>query len=322
MAISERLKQRFCKDNNLSIQLFKEPYFTERIELIGYSKEWQDYKNLIETKYNNSEEAYFADYNGVKDKVIEYIKNSVTYDKLQHDDMNKYACNLNIKQSDVYKIPNIGKRFISIDMRKANFSALVYYGALNGCSFTTDDNFKYEDFISGFTDVEHFKKSKYIRQVVFGNCNPKRQVTFEKWLMANVVNTITDILKVDIQNIYSLCSDEIIIDTCNLSAEQESMICKLKYMFKFPLRIEVFDLGVITSAENNEDIHNGNIYAYVKKKGFRDFELKCVEPVNMPFVLKLIKGIELTENDLIFSYNGKLAKFIEEPKLRLTFKEV
>lgn len=320
MAISERLKQRFCKDNNLSIQLFSEPYFTDRIKLLGYEAEYNHFKDLISNKFNNSEEAYFNEYNELKDKVIDFIKKSEAYEKLQQDDMSKYQCKYQLKQSDVYKIPNISREFVSIDMQKANFSALVYYGESNNCRFF--DNYSYKEFMKQFTDEEHFINSKYIRQVVFGNCNPKRQVTYEKWLMSNVIQILTDIIKIDINEIYSLCSDEIIIHAENLTIEQESMIYKMAHMVKFPLRIERFTLGVITSAEENKDIHNGNIYAFVKKVGFEDYDLKCVEPINMPFVMKTIKGYELTEDDLIFSYNGKLAKFLEEPKLRLNFKEV
>ena len=33
MEVSEKLKERFCKDCNIPLRLYKEPYFTERLQL-------------------------------------------------------------------------------------------------------------------------------------------------------------------------------------------------------------------------------------------------------------------------------------------------
>ena len=33
MEITKNLKERFCKDCNIPIKIFDEPYFTERLEL-------------------------------------------------------------------------------------------------------------------------------------------------------------------------------------------------------------------------------------------------------------------------------------------------
>ena len=48
----------------------------------------------------------------------------------------------------------------------------------------------WEEFISKFTENKHIINSKYIRQVILGNCNPKRHITYEKYLM----NEVLDIL--------------------------------------------------------------------------------------------------------------------------------
>ena len=79
MGMSERLKQRFCKDNNLSIQLFAEPYFTNRVKLLGYEKEYEHFEKLIADKYKYSEEAYFSDYNDLKDKIIDFINHHIGF---------------------------------------------------------------------------------------------------------------------------------------------------------------------------------------------------------------------------------------------------
>ena len=38
MKITNKLKERFCKDNNLNIKIFQEPYFTQRLNL--YDKQF------------------------------------------------------------------------------------------------------------------------------------------------------------------------------------------------------------------------------------------------------------------------------------------
>ena len=94
------------------------------------------------------------------------------------DDMNKYAVtHTDLPTKDIFKPSNDGKLFISIDMRKANFSALKNYDS--GIFDSVDT---WEEFISRYTDNKHIINSKYIRQVILGNCNPKRQVTYENIL--------------------------------------------------------------------------------------------------------------------------------------------
>ena len=311
------MKQRFCKDNGLSIQLFKEPYFTSRLELLGQLDKYNRFKKLIELEFDGNEEKYFEYYGKLKDNIIDFIKESEAYKMMQSDKMDKYSCTYDIKQSDVYKVPNIGEEFISIDMVKANFSSLVYYGQINGYKFF--DSYDYRKFIGQFTAKEHFIDSKYIRQVVFGNCCAKKQIAFEKYLMSMVLKSILEIVKIDIKEVHSLCSDEIILYAKNISTEQYTMIKNLTLMFKFPLRVERYTLGVVTSETDKSNINNSNTYAYVKKLGYRDLELKCVEPINLPFVLKTINDIKISDEDLYFSHNGKLAKLIDKPELRLIY---
>ena len=67
--ISDKLRARFCKDNNLQVGIFKEPYFTERLLLIDKLypdkyiwRSWESFKKLVQTTYG-SEQEYFEDYN-------------------------------------------------------------------------------------------------------------------------------------------------------------------------------------------------------------------------------------------------------------------
>lgn len=181
MEVSNKAKERFCKDCNIPIRLFQEPYFSDRIKLFdkfyGTVKKWN--KFVTELQKYNCEQDYFEEYNRVKDAAINSIKESESYQKFNSEDMNKFAItHKDLSSKDIFKPTNDEKIFISIDMRKANFSSLHSYD--KGMFGNADT---WEQFISRFTDNEHIINSKYIRQVILGNCNPKRHITYEKYLM-------------------------------------------------------------------------------------------------------------------------------------------
>lgn len=316
LVISDALKERFVRDNKIQIRLFDDPYFTERLYL--YDSEFQTISKWSEfltnvKKYSNDEE-YFAEYNKTKDNAINFIKASEGYIRFnEKEDMNKFGLgSTNLPAKDVFKPSFIGKNFISIDMRKANFSCLKAYSA---------DIFDYaetwEDFIKKFTTNTNIIKSKYIREVILGNCNPKRHITYEKYLMYQLLMKFieSNTFKLDIVEFFS--NDEIVIDISdiinNKSAVDEllnkiNIVCK---EFIIPIRVEVFTLKGIRDEISNI------IIGYIRElsDGTRDF--KCLNNYNLPIVLRTIKNEEITEHDLVFKYEGVLAKFIEVPKITI-----
>lgn len=303
----EKLRQRFCKDNKISLQLFESPYFEERLKLFGYLDQYESFIQMVETKFD-SVEAYFEYYNNVKDTVIDFIKNSEAYQALNSDDMNKYP-KYQIRQSDVYKYSNIGKKFISIDMRKANFSALVKYGKDTNTKFF--DTFNYESFMRQFTDCEYIIQSKYIRQVVFGNCNPKRQITYESYLMSDILKTLLDTNLVLESDIYSMCSDEIVIEvseTTDVKAIED--FCNV--FDKFPISCETFILYKVagTAAYIKQACSTNSNYTSTPV-------LKCVNPYEAPFIYRFMNNQPYEDSDYVFMFEGKLAKLLDTPNISL-----
>ena len=65
MEISNRAKERFCKDCNIPIRLFQEPYFLDRIKLFdefyGTVDKWIRFAS--ELQGYNCEQDYFEEYN-------------------------------------------------------------------------------------------------------------------------------------------------------------------------------------------------------------------------------------------------------------------
>ena len=316
--VTDTLKQRFCKDMNLSIKIFEEPYFANFLEL--YDKQFKSiskYNRFIDALNQfGSEQAYFEAYNSLKDRVIEYLNGNP--DMLffsREEDMNKFACqNKGYPTNDIFKDTNDGRVFVSIDMIKGNFTALHHYNPniVKNCG-------TYEEFIRTFTDVSHFVESKYIRQVVFGNIIPKRQVAYEKYLMDMV---LTELLKTGVvkpENVEFFSTDEIVL------AVPDEMLCDRMVNEEFYNPV----MNVVKWAKENNINVRGEFFelrkipgtsGYVKKylmdkKGEVDF--KCLDFLTMPFVLRAYQGEQPNDMDKIFLYEGKKVMLMEDIKVEV-----
>lgn len=315
MKISEKLKERFCKDCNIPLRLFKEPYFTDRLKL--YDKyyntlgKWDVFTRELE-KYK-CEQDYFEEYNRVKDAAINDIKDSDGYKSFNEEDMGKYSVKYkDLPSKDIYKPSNVGKLFISIDMRKANFSALKFY---DKSIFSNADT--WEEFIERYTENKHIVNSKYIRQVILGNCNPKRQVTYEKYLMGLVLGVLIDELGYSASDIAFFSNDEIVIDMEKYKDcinKQKILEMAVNVRFNIPFRIELFYLHKITGTD-------GYYKEIVRNIIEREYEFKCLNNYTLPFVLRKFNREEITENDKVFYHEGLLSKFMEVPNMEVKLNE-
>lgn len=312
MEVSVKAKERFCKDCNIPLRLFQEPYFTDRLKLYDRYYEtlskWDLFVKELE-KYH-CEQDYFEEYNRVKDSVIINIKNSDSYQRFNNEDMNKFRIkNSNLPNKDIFKPSNDGKTFISIDMRKANFSALQHYDSSIFAGAST-----WEDFIGLYTGNRHITNSKYIRQVILGNCNPKRHITYEKYLMDMILTGIEKYNLID--KVVFFSNDEIVFEV-DRSVKIETLLYMCKCLkedieedFILPVRVELFTLHKINGTDGyykeilseNEDVN---------------IEFKCLDNYMLPFILRKFSGEEITESDKVFYHEGLLSKFIEIPEIEV-----
>lgn len=316
--ITENLKQRFCKDTNLSIKVFEEPYFSSTVAL--FDKQFgavEKYKQFVElVNFYGSEQAYFEAYNKLKDDVINYLNDNpiMTYFS-QTEDMNKFKCeNQGFPTKDIFKETFDGKVFVSIDMRKGNFTALHHYN-----SETVGGKDTYEEFLGLFTDKEYFKSSKYIRQVVFGNVNPKRQVTYEKYLMDKVLTEALGAKGFSSDSVVFFSTDELIFEVeekfrtevVGVSDEFKKLVDSLVSWAcgqSINVRSEIFELRKVPGTSG-----------YVKKflTGDKSHEFKCMDFLTLPFVLRAYNNEEPREEDFVFLYEGRKVKLLEEIKVEV-----
>ncbi len=310
MKITPVLRKRFCKDMNIPINIYQEPYFTERLKLFDENFrtlwKWERFKKELEQFKDDQE--YLEKYNQIKEAAINFIKESKSYQRFISTDL--YFKNPNVNYpNDIYKDYNVGEHFVSIDMKQANFNALRIFEErfCSDCKSMFNGAKTWKEFISQFTDIEHIIESKYIRQVIFGALNPKRQVAYEKQLMLEYLEKVKDDIEKYKLEIAALTNDEIVLKGTEvwMTVFSEEQSKRYPDMFKytvFRLFKEEHGLGWF----KNISFPYGGGYP----------EYKCVDVANYPFILRDQFDQSVQWYDKVFYHEGRLAMLLEEPKIK------
>lgn len=298
------LKKRFCKDYSLPITVYDNPYFYQRLQTINEIKPClEQFERFCDelVSYNNEQE-YFEYYNSVKDKVITGIKENPEYNCFNHTALESIYC---CPKRNLYIEENDGKIFVSLDMKKANFSALHHWSPaiFNNCN-------TWEEFLSQYTDSEHILHSKYIRQVIMGACNPKHQIKYEHFLMNKLAKTLKG--HCAIFDVYSLGEDEIILELPEQKIGAKEIKSLRSYLsdilsqsdIKNIVRITIFKLEKINGTDGwVKFIYDDNMFEV-------DVEFKCLNAEIYHQVIKHFLFETITDDDLVFYHNGNLARLL------------
>lgn len=306
--VTKGLKERFCKDWNIPIRLYSEPYFSERLALYDQYKacvlKFADFLVLVERL--GGEQPYFAEYHRVKDAAIKYLnENEAMLYLRDKEDMSKFPGLKDFPSNDIFKQTFIGKQFVSIDLVKGNFTALKHYNpaTVGGCE-------TYDDFMKMFTDEAYIRESKYIRQVIFGKVTPKRQVTYETYMMSLVLKDLLEF--VPRETVVYVSTDELVLDVDTYTAAMFSQMTDVVYKHRkdgINTSIEHFQLGFIseTGTYYKLDLASDMTSAVL--------EFKCMTHSFMPFVIKALCRYPVLKNDSVFEIEGKLAVWVEPTKI-------
>lgn len=177
------LNKVLIKDFKLPIPVYKEPYFKYFIELYNH-------KDI--TELQNDAVAYL----GSADKFLSYRKTiaDAFWNRIKQDAIDSFrtsdircysvdkAANRPI-DANLYSDIYTGIDICKIDMISANFQAIKHYDKR-----LVDNCESYDELIGKITDIPYFKKSKYTRQVIFGQLLCKRQGVVQKYLMQQFVD--------------------------------------------------------------------------------------------------------------------------------------
>lgn len=311
---NKKLIQRFVKDYSLPINIFERDMFLYYKDLYssfnGFfpTDAWNCLIDTVLNKFDGNVDKWL-DYCGeVRDKAINEVKSSPEYDNFIKMDMAPYAHVSTVGERSCYTGETHLKRFLSIDLRKANFQALKHVGAIKDAT--------YEEFIKRMGGDDYIVGSKYLRQVIFGNCNPSRQVTVEKHLIDKARNYLQGAGHKWFDEHFKLFSanaDEIVyiydgneemgkvLGGC-LSLEKEILSntgvevkCDFFSVEKLPI-VSINGDGVDAYVKDSYFINNGKT-------------LKKASTTFFPQIWKLWKGMEVGINDRKVYFENQLATF-------------
>lgn len=312
-------RRRFVKDFNLPINIVDDSYWEYYMYRYDFFPK-EDYFNcchIIMNQFDGNIEKWLEYYAQVRDNIITTIENSEAYKNFNSMDMKLYPIpQPKVGDLNIYNCSNVGHKFVSIDLKKANFQTLRHIDPeiVFGCK-------TYEDLMDKFGGDEYFKKSKYTRQVIFGKLNPKRTIHFEKRLMCDIffdVNNDCFRELCDNTTLVTVKSDEIVFRLDKPDFEVtleflERVKSEIWLNHGLDVRVEAFHLGRIV-CEN----HNGNtVDGYIRDFYLEDgrYDLKNVSSIFFPQIYAFMKGYELTEEDLVFRAEDQIAKFLNPLKL-------
>lgn len=315
-------RRRFVKDYNLPINIVDSPYFEYYMETYNWfpKKEYEELISDIETRFNGNIDLWLAEYAEIRDEIITTLENLDAYKEFNAANMNQWKLPEEVRSlpdMNIYNQSSVGKTFISIDLKKANFQALKF---INPDIVLEADT--YEDFIDKFVgyDSEYFRTSKYTRQVIFGKLNPKRTIVVEKFIMSKVWDVLRSD-KVGFLNEYdakliAFKSDELIFEVGAFDPTVGSgpLFFYLKQAIKdkvgVDVHIDLFKVGRIVCRNVNDIV----VDCYVRTNLLTGEEkLKSASQIFYPQLYKFWKqgkNAEIIDNDLVFLAEGQPSKFL------------
>lgn len=315
---STNLKHRFVKDTRTPLTLLRSEYFLYRLKLYDESglfphlmEKWNHYVEMLD-EFNNDQD-YFEHYGSVKDGIIDTVKGSEAYERFNTMDMNPFGVSTNFPKKDLFKPSFSGRYFVSIDMKKANFSSMSKFdpAMFNGCE-------TWEEFVGQFTTYNHIIESKYIREASLGNCNPKRHITYERWLMSIFLrefimygNTLGYFWE---YNIAFFSNDEVVFDVTDMDSTEVKILktsvdVNMGLLRPIEMHVNHFKLVYIPEIDGYIEIDTET----------KKLTPKAVNSYMMPILCCKLLNREPKEEDLVFMHPNCpiLSKFIEVPKFEL-----
>lgn len=294
-----KLRKKFVKDEKIPIPVFEENaffYFLDLYENMFQAKtKYRHYEKLID---NLGWENYQNKYNLFKDLVIQHVKDKSSYQTFNTLDMNSYGVKRNSNNfltRQFYVTENTGKKWISIDFKQANFHTLKHINPE-----LVDFSDTYEDWILSFENGELFGHLKSIRQIVFGNLNPKRQQKVQSYLL----NQFMEKLDREMEGLtfWVMGSDEFMIEFSeDVDHWLEEYIPVFEKESSMKLKKEFFTLE-----------KNGapSEFGFIKKTEDQKKELISVNKHFFAQAYKYLENLELEPYDLMFYHENQIATFM------------
>ncbi len=309
--MSRRLRSRYVKDYSLPIPVLDDPYFSYYIGLFDRTFQTRQSHGYLETMVSRlGESLFFEHYNAVKNKVIDAIKSSAAFNRFQEMNLERYDFSGSKwnKRSLVYQAQNHRTTFITIDLMKANFHVMQYVDPELVLGAKT-----YPEMLRPFTDEPYILGSKYIRQVIFGHLNSKRQQHVQKYIMGQIDQVLVKDYHINPESIDCSTADEITfrVEEGHLTSILQTIASAFQnelHVFYHMARVEPFVLHQL-----------GSTSFFVKEfVGSDKVDFKGIPKVFFPQCFRYYYHEPCHEYDLVFEHEKRLARFLQP----LTFAEM
>ena len=312
--ISRKILKRYVKDYKLPIKITHSPYFEYFCDLYKNNYDIENsFKNLVDMLNDFNTEEEFLDYCvDIRTDIINYLKNKEEYKTFTSIDMKEFGKPITLLyRNDLYVSKNVGKKFISIDLKRGNFQS---FKQIVPSIFDLEGDFKYEDFISKFTKYDYLINSKQFRQTIFGELSSKRQGTVQKVLMNKVKETLESNELLDSSKLIQATNDELVyLIDCDTSIEDLKFVSKvsklelliestIKKEHNIDISVESYELCNVKTSDK----------VFVKEYiGEDKFKLVNASSIDYAQYFKAYKNIDINDYDLMFYHEHRLCKFLE-----------
>ena len=320
-APSAHILRRFAKDFNIPLPVCDPMGVDHYIDLLDDVYDARRRYTMFLDLWTRlgGDEPFFVYGADVQRRALELVKTSPAYDQFIHDTRDLFSGHRwladNVPKGQVYKAVNDGRRFLSIDLAKANYQALRFYTrTILSHAPAADDlilgTSTFDEFIHRFTDEPYFAEAKKFRQVIFGNMNPKRQQKIQKFIIDGVLRFLFDGGWFTEADLRDYTSDEAVF-VLNDDVDLDGVCAALRGLAAergIDLHLDVYTLRWLRRA--GDRLEGGDkLFARAFTDGRVD--LKGVEATLVAQVCRHLRGEAPDERDLLFTApNGLLARYV------------
>jgi hypothetical protein len=276
----------FIKLFDLNVPVLE--HFDYYIEQMSKTEKFKDIKHLIELfeEADCKIEDFYRYKIEKSNEIINFIKSTNVYTELCYgDDL------IDLPTNKLFSYEE-GVNYVSVDLRSANWASLKKYDQLNELGTS------YREFLEKFGLSEVFVHSKYLRQFIFGNVNPKKQQKVQRNLIQEVVREFQDQFEVE-----CVRNDEVIFrfdKFSDLNKIYNGLDVSLDTNINDKYKIKIFTIKRV------EDFRVDTVYNIEGS----ELRKEMLSVNGQLFYLKLkqyITGEPLDIRDLYFKSDGKLA---------------
>ncbi len=342
MINNRELKHRFIEDMNPPITVMEDDPFEYQVGLYEglYRTKtlWEEILNIIDRDFGGNEKAFLESYYLGRETLLQSILNNPWYDVYNLQDLSKFASTKKefdyipekLPKNNIYNESRIKQYYLSIDLSRANYQALSLISPefFTGIPISSNPGKRPSELYDRWVDEvlcdkcpefirTYIKNSKHLRQVVFGNANPSRQMTIEKWMITKATGPIKEFIG-DRGEIITRDNDEIIFALGPEPVEIDMKALleirdKIADEWNIYVKPETFYLKSI----EYKTVTDQSIRAYIKEFPDGTYEMKGVQKNYMAQIYEDINNIPPSPDDydlLFYFENRELVKFLNRIK--------